>query len=120
MRIVLIIVFAGVLVISSLAQLPEIDSNELLEMMASFSEPLSDRPFVPPLPHSAIEYGMRPAHDPVANLIGDIESNKVQLKFAGEAGEDGDEGKAGAALQCAPGVGDVLYHRLTKTFVPPN
>ncbi|HSU88245.1 MAG TPA: hypothetical protein VLL56_05390 [Terriglobia bacterium] len=80
MRILLAIVLAG------LAQLAAIDPNELLEMMASFSGPPSDRPFVPPLTYAAIEYGIRPAHDPVANLIGDIANNKVQLKFDGEDG----------------------------------
>ena len=80
MRILLAIVLAG------LAQLAAIDPNELLEMMASFSGPPSDRPFVPPLTYAAIEYGMRPAHDPVANLIGDIANDKVQLKFDGEDG----------------------------------
>jgi len=63
-----------------------IDANQLLEMMESLSGPLNDRPFVPPVIHPAIGYGMRPAHDPVANLIGDIEGNKVELKFAGENG----------------------------------
>jgi hypothetical protein len=88
-RIVLIIVFAGVLAISSLGQIPAIDPNELIEMMASFSGPPSDRPFVPPVTHPAIEYGIRPPHDPVANLMRDIQDGKVQLKFATEVGRDG-------------------------------
>jgi hypothetical protein len=79
-RILLAIVLAG------LAQLAAIDPSELLEMMTSFSGPLSDRPFVPPVTYSAIEYGMRPSHDPVANLIGDIANDKVHLKFDGEGG----------------------------------
>ena len=64
----------------------DIDPNELLEMMTSFSGPLSDRPFVPPTTYPAIEYGIRPSRDPVANLIRDIQDNKVQLKFEGEDG----------------------------------
>jgi hypothetical protein len=63
-----------------------IDPNELLEMMTSFSGPLSDRPFVPPTTYPAIEYGIRPPRDPVANLVRDIQDNKVQLKFDGENG----------------------------------
>ena len=63
-----------------------IDPNELMEMMTSFSGPLADRPFVPPLTHPAIEYGIRPSRDAVANLIRDIEEGKVLLKFHGELG----------------------------------
>jgi hypothetical protein len=62
------------------------DPNELISMMASFSGPASERPFVPPITHPAIEYGIRPRRDPVANLQRDIEEGKVQLKFEGEDG----------------------------------
>jgi hypothetical protein len=64
----------------------EIDANELIAMMTSFSGPLSDRPFVPPVTYPAIGYGIRPPRDPVANLIQEIQDNKVQLKFDGEDG----------------------------------
>jgi hypothetical protein len=63
-----------------------IDPKELAEMVASASGPLSERPFVPPVSHPAIQYGMRPAHDPVANMITDIQSGKTSLKFEGEEG----------------------------------
>ena len=63
-----------------------VDPNELIEMMASFSGPPSDRPFVPPVTHPAIGYGVRQARDPVANLQRDVEAGKVQLKFEGEDG----------------------------------
>ncbi len=87
MRIVVIVALGAALcAMSGLAQVATIDPSELLEMMTSFSGPLSDRPFVPPITYAAIEYGMRPAHDPVANLIGNIGNDKVQLKFDGEDG----------------------------------
>ncbi|HYR43483.1 MAG TPA: hypothetical protein VER98_10700 [Terriglobia bacterium] len=92
MRIVLVATLAALLVVSGLAQNPriesaaDIDPNELLEMMKSFSGPLSDRPFVPPTTYPAIEYGIRPPWDPVANLVRDLQDNKVQLKFEGEDG----------------------------------
>jgi hypothetical protein len=63
-----------------------ISPNELVEMMASVSGPLSERPFMPPVTHPAIQYGIRPAHDPVAALIADIDAGKVKLKFEGEDG----------------------------------
>ena len=63
-----------------------IDPNELIEAITSFSGPLVDRPFVPPLTHAAIEYGGRPAADPVARLMSDVDSGKVQVKFEGEQG----------------------------------
>jgi hypothetical protein len=62
------------------------DPNEMMDMMASASGPLSERPFVPPVTHPAIGYGIRPARDPVANLMADIQAGKVQLKFGGEEG----------------------------------
>ena len=63
-----------------------IDPNELLSMMASFSGPPSERPFVPPLEHPVIGYGRNEAKDPVALLQQDVQSGKVQLKFEGEDG----------------------------------
>lgn len=63
-----------------------IDPNELIDMMVSVSGQLSERPFVPPVTHPAIGYGIRPARDPVANLIADIQAGKVQLKFEGPEG----------------------------------
>jgi hypothetical protein len=65
---------------------PRIDPNELIEMMASVSGPLSERPFVPLETHPAIGYGTLPGHDPVAQLISDIEHDKIHLKFDGEQG----------------------------------
>jgi hypothetical protein len=64
----------------------EIDPNELIAMITSFSGSLSDRPFVPPLSHPVIGYAAQPAHDPVANLIRDVQQGKVRLKFEGEEG----------------------------------
>ncbi len=87
MRIVLVAALAAVLVVSGPAQDPvNIDPKELLEMMTSFSGPLSDRPFAPPMTYPAIEYGIRPSRDPVANLVRDIQENKIQLKFNGADG----------------------------------
>lgn len=63
-----------------------IDPKELAEMVASMSGPIDDRPFVPAVTHPAIQYGIRPAHDPVANLIADIQSGKATLKFEGREG----------------------------------
>jgi hypothetical protein len=63
-----------------------IDPNELITMMASFSGPPSERPFVPPVNHPAIGYGVRERQDPVANLQRDIQDDKVRLKFEGEDG----------------------------------
>jgi hypothetical protein len=63
-----------------------IDPNELIAAIASFSGPLSERPFVPPVTHPAIEYGIRTSRDAVANLMADIQSGKIQLKFEGEQG----------------------------------
>ncbi len=63
-----------------------IDPKELAEMVASASGPLSERPFVPPVSHPAIQYGIRPPHDPVANLMTDIQTGKINLKFEGEEG----------------------------------
>lgn len=64
-----------------------IDPDELMDEMTSFSGGMSDRPFVPPLTHAAIGYGVRPAAaDPVAKLQKDIQDGTVQLKFEGEDG----------------------------------
>jgi len=63
-----------------------IDPNELLSMMTSFSGPPSERPFVPPINHPSIGYGVRAARDPVANLQRDIQNGTVALKFDGEDG----------------------------------
>ena len=57
------------------------DPNELLAMMASFSGPLSDRPFVPPLSHPSVGYGVRAASDSVANLLREVQGGGVELKF---------------------------------------
>ena len=62
------------------------DPDEMVDMMASLSGPLSERPFVPPVTYPAIGYGIRPVHDPVANLIADIQAGKVQLKFEDKEG----------------------------------
>ena len=88
MRILLAVAVTAALVVSVMAQNTgdAIDPNELLEMMTSFSGPLSDRPFVPPTTYPAIEYGIRPSRDPVANLVRDIQENKIQLKFNGADG----------------------------------
>jgi len=66
--------------------LSQIDANQLITMMTSLNGPLSDRPFVPPVAHPAIGYGVRPARDPIAKLIADIGAGKVHLKFDGEQG----------------------------------
>jgi hypothetical protein len=63
-----------------------IDPSELIAMITSFSGSLSERPFVPPLTHPAIEYGVRPARDPIAKLTADVQAGKAQLKFQGEQG----------------------------------
>src|SRR5262245_5819983 len=46
--------------------LPQIDLNELIAMMTSLTGPLSERPFVPPVTHPAIGYGIRTTRDPLA------------------------------------------------------
>ena len=66
--------------LTALAQAP----SDLLEMMTSFSGPPSDRPFVPPVTY--LGYGVQPSHDPVADLIKDVQAGKVRLKFEGEDG----------------------------------
>ena len=66
--------------------LPQIDANELIAMMTSLNGLLSERPFVPPVTHPAIGYGVRPARDPIAKLVADIAAGKVHLKFDGEQG----------------------------------
>jgi len=66
--------------------LPQIDANELIAIMTSLNGPLSERPFVPPVTHPAIGYGVRPARDPIAKLVADIAAGKVHLKFDGEQG----------------------------------
>src|SRR5262245_52689005 len=63
-----------------------IDPNELISAIVSFSGPLSERLFVPPVTHPAIEYGIRTSRDAVATLMADIQSGKIQLKFEGEQG----------------------------------
>jgi len=63
-----------------------IDPKELIEAITEFSGTLSDRPFVPPVTYPAISYGVKQSHDPVANLLADIESGKTKLKFEGEDG----------------------------------
>jgi hypothetical protein len=63
-----------------------IDSKELVEIMTATAGPLDERPFVPPVTHPAIEYGIRPPHDPVATLFAGIEAGKTNLKFEGEEG----------------------------------
>jgi hypothetical protein len=63
-----------------------IDPKELIEIMTATAGPLSERPFVPPVSHPAIEYGIRPPHDPVANLIAGIQAGAIKLKFEGEEG----------------------------------
>jgi hypothetical protein len=63
-----------------------IDPNDLVEMVAAASGPLSERPFVPPVSHPAIQYGIRTPHDAVANLLADIQSGKISLKFEGDEG----------------------------------
>jgi len=65
---------------------PQIDPNELIAMMTSLNGPLSERPFVPPVAHPAIRYGIRATRDPIAQLIADIEAGKVHLEFDGEQG----------------------------------
>jgi len=64
----------------------QMDPDELISMMTSFNGLLSDRPFVPPVGHPAIGYGIRATHDPIAQLKADIDTGKVQLKFDGEQG----------------------------------
>src|SRR5215467_2449584 len=59
----------------------QIDPNELIAMMTSLNGPLSERPFVPPVTHRAIGYGVRPARDSIAKLTADIGAGKVHLKF---------------------------------------
>jgi hypothetical protein len=92
MRIFPILAFSAIIVGAAFAQNPKIgrdetmSPDELVELMSSFSGPLGDRPFVPPLTHPSIEYGIRLLHDPVANLIRDIQSNHVQLNFEREEG----------------------------------
>jgi hypothetical protein len=64
-----------------------IDPNELVSMMASFTGPPSERPFVPPVTHPAIGYGVSPPEaDPVSNLQRDIQVGKISLKFEGQDG----------------------------------
>jgi hypothetical protein len=60
--------------------------RELIDQLSSFPAPLSDRPFVAPLNHPAIEYGIRPRRDPVAELNRRIEEGKVELEFQGQQG----------------------------------
>ena len=87
MRVIPILSLATAIVALSLGQNPgilreeQMSQDEMVELMSSSSGPLSDRPFVPPLTHPSIEYGIRPSRDPVANLIRDIENNRVQLPF---------------------------------------
>jgi hypothetical protein len=63
-----------------------IDPKELIEAITEFTGPLSERPFVPPVTYPAISYGVKASHDPVANLLADVESGKTKLKFEGEDG----------------------------------
>jgi hypothetical protein len=78
----------GLLAITALAQNNSegIDTNELIAMITSFSGPVSERPFVPPLTHPAIGDGSGPVSDPVANLIRDVQEGRVRLKFEGADG----------------------------------
>jgi hypothetical protein len=81
-------VFGLLAAITALAQNNSegIDTNELIAMITSFSGPVSERPFVPPLTHPAIGYGSGPVSDPVANLIRDVQEGRVRLKFEGADG----------------------------------
>jgi hypothetical protein len=63
-----------------------IDPDELIAMMTPFSGSMSDRPFVPPINHPDIGYGVRPARDPVANLMRDVEQGKIEIKFESDDG----------------------------------
>src|SRR5262245_23628152 len=87
-RLITAIVAFGAITVSVLAQegAPQIAANELIEMMTSLSGPLSERPFVPPVTHQVIGYGTRASRDPVAQLIGDIGSEKIRLEFESAQG----------------------------------
>jgi hypothetical protein len=87
-RLITAVVAFGAITVSVFAQegAPQIAANELIEMMTSLSGPLSERPFVPPVTHQVIGYGTRASHDPVAQLIADIGSDKIRLEFEGEQG----------------------------------
>jgi hypothetical protein len=63
-----------------------IDPHELIDMMTSMPDALSDRPFVPPVDYPAIGYGVRPAHDPIAQLIADLDAGKAPLTFEKDQG----------------------------------
>jgi hypothetical protein len=63
-----------------------IDPKEMIEAITEFTGSLSDRPFVPPVTYPPLGYGVKPSHDPVANLSADIQSGKATLKFEGEDG----------------------------------
>ena len=92
MRILPVLAMAGIIVAVEFAQNPKnvpdetMNPDEMIELISSFSGSMSDRPFVPPLTHPSIEYGIRISHDPVANLIRDIQSNKVRLRFDADRG----------------------------------
>src|SRR5688572_15057302 len=60
--------------------------SELIDQLTSFAGPLAERPFVAPLSHPAIEYGIRPRKDPVAELNRKIQEGTAQLEFEGEQG----------------------------------
>jgi hypothetical protein len=65
---------------------PSIDPHELIEMMTSMPAALSDRPFVPPVTYPAIGYGVRTAHDPIAQLTADIDAGTLHLSFEKDQG----------------------------------
>lgn len=65
---------------------PPMDPRELIEMMTSMQGPLSERPFVPPVDYPPIGYGARPSHDPIAQLIDELDAGKVHLSFEKEQG----------------------------------
>jgi hypothetical protein len=87
-RLITAIAAVCTITVSVLAQqgAPQIDANELIELMTSLSGPLSERPFVPPATYPAIGYGTRASYDPVARLMADIGSGKVRLESEGEQG----------------------------------
>jgi hypothetical protein len=65
---------------------PPIDPHELIDMMTSMTGSISDRPFVPPVGYPAIGYGTRPPRDPIAQLIADLDADRVHLSFERDQG----------------------------------
>ena len=92
MRRIPVLILATAIATLTLGQNPgilreeQMSQDEMVELMSSSSGPMSDRPFVPPLTHPSIEYGIRPSRDPVANLIREIDKNRVQLPFERSGG----------------------------------